>query len=567
MPKNRCRNLIERLPWQFYYWSAVIILFAWAAWQRFAVPLDPIADPDTWGYLSPALRKLTGSEFGHTSGRNFIYPGFLYLLLRAFGDFRAITVAQHFLGLLAGGFLLLTWRQARVFVPNPRVSTGSYHVLGLLAAAIFLLANEPIRFETQLRPEGVCAFLLSINLYVVIRFAACCFIEDQRAAAVLYGAAAVFISILLASVKPSFVLVAIVALLPTGIFFFRHDCLWQKIGLGCGAAASAALLLLPEHFLGRNDKVSQTFLPTTLFVVHADLIRDQMADDIKCNANAPYSRDWLRHAHAILSAEITKSIASGPVHYSTLGFDPDYLMYNRSSIAAQLREQFGNDVSALCAFYWFYYWRIWQQRPLAVVKKIGRQMAIFYAPKCPAYSRGRFWTLTDEYSRAVTSLGREPYRKTWAAYRPAVQFINRTELLARSAPVVQQREYIRKPLDVLAAMYLPLLLMALALSALIFMQEEHPRHLGWLAALVLFVYSYNLASCLEVAVVQSLQNPRYVTVQVFFTILAQFLALWFILEFALELRARAKKITCQHPLQVRRSNLLKLVLPHSSTKQ
>ena len=63
-----------------------------------------------WGYLSPALRKLIGAEFGHTEGRNFLYPGFLFLLLRVFGDFRAITVAQHILGLLAGVMLLLTWR-------------------------------------------------------------------------------------------------------------------------------------------------------------------------------------------------------------------------------------------------------------------------------------------------------------------------------------------------------------------------------------------------------------------------------------------------------------------------
>src|SRR5216117_3651824 len=77
------------------------VVFAGAAWQRFSRPLDPIADPDTWGYLSPALRKLTGAEFGHTNGRNFLYPGFLYLVLAAFGDFRAIGVVQHLLGLAA----------------------------------------------------------------------------------------------------------------------------------------------------------------------------------------------------------------------------------------------------------------------------------------------------------------------------------------------------------------------------------------------------------------------------------------------------------------------------------
>jgi hypothetical protein len=534
MPINPYRHITKRPLGQFCYWSGLVVLFAWAAWLRFRLPLDPIADRDTWGYLSPALRKLIGSDFGHTYGRNFIYPGFLYLLLRAFGDFRTITVAQHLLGLLAGGVLLLTWRQARVFVTNPRVSPGSYHALGLLAAAIFLLASGPIHFETQLRPEGVCAFLFSINLYVVIRFAACCFIDDRRVAAAVYGVAAVFISILLASVKPSFVLVAIFALLPVGIFFFRHGWLWQKIALAGGTAASAALLLLPEHFLSRKDKISQTFLPTTLFVIHANLIRDQMADDIQRNAKVPYSREWLAHVHSALSAEIAKS----GVHYSTLGLNPDYLMHNRNSIAGQLRNEFGNDVSALNAFYWFYYWRIWLQRPLLVIKKVARQMAVFYAPMCPAYSRERAFTLMNDYRLAVASLSPEAERIIWDAYAPAARLVARAETLARTAPIVQHPTIVRIALSILAGTYMVLFLTALALSVAVFTHKRHRCRLGWLAALVLFVYSYNLASCFEVAVIHTLQNPRYVTVQIFFTILAQFLALWFVIEFALQTRAR-----------------------------
>ncbi len=540
MPSNSSGHTIGRWPWRSCYWSGVAAVFAWAAWQRFGLPLDPIADPDTWGYLSPALRKLTGAEFGHTYGRNFIYPGFLFLLLRAFRDFRAITVAQHFLGLVAGGVLLLTWRRSRVFVPNPRVGRAWHDGLGLLATGIFLFASEPIHCETQIRPEGVCAFLISVNVYVVIQFTACFFLEGRRAASVAYGIAVVFSSILLASVKPSFVLVAIVALLPVGIFFFRRDWFWQKMALGGGAAVSAALLLLPEHFLSRNDQVSHTFLPTTLFVIHANLIRDQIADDLQQNAKIPYPRDWLRHVDTALGAEIAKSFAAWPEHFSTLGLDPDYLWHNQTSIVAQLQKEFGSNVSALCAFYRFYYWRIWRKRPVLVVKKIVRQMSIFYAPMCPAYNRAKALPLTNEYNRGVTSLDTQRYRQIWTAYWPAVGFISRTQLLARNAPVVQQRGYIRKPLGVLAATYLPLLLIALALSAVAFMQEERRRRLGWLAALVLFVYSYNLASCFEVAVIQTLQYPRFVTVQMYFSLLAQFFALWFILEFALEVRGRAK---------------------------
>ncbi len=538
MLTNPCRHIIERLPWQFYYWSGVVILFAWAAWQRFALPLDPIADPDTWGYLSPALRKLIGAEFGHTHGRNFIYPGFLFLLLRAFGDFRAITITQHFLGLFAGAILLLSWRRARFFVPNPRVGYAGHAGLGLLAAAIFLLASEPMRFEMQLRPEGISAFLISVNMYVVIQFTACCFIERRRVATAVYGITAVFTSILLASVKPSFALAAMVALLPIGIIFFRQGWFRQKILLAGGAAASAALLLLPERFLSRNDEVSQTFLPSNLFAIHANLIRDQMGDDLRHSATIPYPRQWIARVHGALSAEIEKSIVAN--HYRTLGFDPDYLMYGKYSIAAQLRREFGGNVSTLRTFYWFYYDRIWRQRPLLILKKITRQLAIFYRPVCPAYNRRKSWPLTDVYKRSIFSLDSEPYRKILAACPPATDFMRRTEILSRSAPTVQQPRPIRFLLDLLAITYLPLLLSALALGLIVLLQADWRKRLGWLAALVLLGYLYNAGACFEVAVIQSLETRRYITVQMFLTLLVQFLALWFVLEFAVEMRGRQK---------------------------
>src|SRR5437762_13571413 len=79
-------------------------------------------------------------------------------------------------------------------------------------------------------------------------------------------------------------------------------------------------------------------------------------------------------------------------------------MYNHSAIAAPLRKEFGNDVSALCGFYRFYYLRIWQHRPVGVLEKIGRQLAIFYLPKCGAYKSRNLVSLTNEYRRGVASL-------------------------------------------------------------------------------------------------------------------------------------------------------------------
>src|SRR4029077_13101012 len=300
------------LLWPICYWATIAFIFAWAVWRRFKLPLNPIADPDTWGYLSPALRKLTGAEFGHTQSRNFLYPGFLYLVLRCFGDFRAIAIVQNLLGVAAAGVLLLTWRRLRAFVPDSLVNLSLHDAFGLAGAAIYLLASDTIRTETQLRPEGVCAFLISINLYFALQFVSCSFLEHRRACAFVCGSATVLTSLLVASAKPSFWFAAIIVMVPVVAFFLRQNWWRQKIALGLAIAVTAALVLWPERILSRKDGESQTFLPTMLFVIHADLIRDQMAEDLKENAHLPYSRECLERVYAALNSEIGKSQTNYP---------------------------------------------------------------------------------------------------------------------------------------------------------------------------------------------------------------------------------------------------------------
>ena len=526
------------LLWPICYWATVAFIFAWAVWQRFKLPLDPIADPDTWGYLSPALRKLTGAEFGHSQGRNFLYPGFLYLVLRGFGDFRAIGVVQHLLGLAAGGLFLLTWRRLRVFVPDSLVNPSLHDAFGLAGTAIYLLASDTNRTETQLRPEGICAFLISINLYFAVQFISCSFLEHRRTSAVVCGNAIALTSLLLGSAKPSFWFAAIVVMVPVVAFFLRQNWWRQKIALGLAIAVTAALVLWPECILSRKDAESQTFLPTMLFVIHADLIRDQMAEDLKENAHLPYSREWLERVYAALDSEIGKSQTNYPGHYPSLKFNPEYLWFDPSSITTQLRREFGSNVSALCDFYRFYYWRTWQRRPFRALQKVARQFSIYYYPDCPAYASMKIWPLMDVYERAATSLDSEDYRKIARSLPALTDFMQRTKSLAENAPAIKQQGLLRHVLADLAVSYLSLLLLALILSAIIFWKQARWRRLRWLAALVLFGSAYNAASCLEVAIVNSLEVHRYITVQMYSTLLTQFLAFWLILEFALDITQR-----------------------------
>ena len=67
------------------------LVFGWAAWERFRLPLTPCVDRDVWAYLSPGLDALLGEPFREWFGQCFLYPWFLYALLRVGGSFRWIT--------------------------------------------------------------------------------------------------------------------------------------------------------------------------------------------------------------------------------------------------------------------------------------------------------------------------------------------------------------------------------------------------------------------------------------------------------------------------------------------
>src|SRR5437016_4273054 len=449
LASNQSFRLREDSLWRLFYWALLALVFAGAIWQRFRLPLDPIADPDTWGYLSPALRKLTGAEFGHTNGRNFAYPGFLFLLLRLFADFRAITIAQHFLGLLAGAVFLLTWKRARIFVPNPRIGRVAHDLLGLVGAAIFLLQWQTIVFEKDIRSEGICAFVVSITFYLLIQFLACFFLQHRRTATVAYAIALAFTAIFLSSIKPSFGLASLFVLSPIIALFWRSGWWWQKVWFSLGFVFSAAVLLFPEHFLSRNDEMSRTFLPTTLFVVHAELIRDQLANDLAKNVSLPYSRDRLERLYLALRTEIEKSRTARQYAYHSVGFDADFLMYDPNSIAVQARREL----------------RFRQPLLLPLIPIAVLLMSVIYS----------------------TSLA-----------------------------------------------------VALILAGIVALTSGRWRRLRFIAALVVFSFSFNAACCLEVATIISLENRRYMTVQMYSTLLAQLLGFWFILEFVVQMWERRR---------------------------
>jgi hypothetical protein len=533
-PATIRRLLAATARWsRFAYWAAVAVLFTCAIWWRFRLPLEPIADPDTWGYLSPAVGKLIGTGFAHHL-RNYFYPGFLFLVLRTFGDFRSIVVVQHLLGLAAGGIFLLVWQRIRSFTASPCLPRQLHAMVGLVGAAIYLIAQEPIRFETDIRPEGITSFLVILNIFLIVEFAYRCFLRGVNRIPVKLGVAAVVSAILLTLAKPSFAIAAAGALAPVAAALFCPFPRKCKIALLIGSSIAAVLLVLPAQLLARGDKASEAFLPTQLFVIHADLIRDQIAADVSSAAETPYSREWLRRVQQMLATETTKAATEKPYN-PTLGFNPDYLMYNPTSLNSQMRREFGDRLGDLYAFYWFYYNRVWTQQPQRMVGKISRQMLVFYCRVCPAYVWRKRRLLSEEYSDSLSALEAVGARRVWIEYEPVGSLIGRTTELAQKQLVVPEPRFLRRCRFFLARTYLLAVGWSVAVCLTLLYHRRLRRRLGLMAAVVLFLCWYNFGNCIEIAVIHTLDNFRYDTIQLIFTLLAQFAAFLLIAQCAFEI--------------------------------
>ena len=146
-----------------------MLIFVHAIWLRLALPWTPIADPDSWGYLSPAMSALLGHGWAHHL-RNYLYPGFLFLLLRTFQSFAAITVAQHLAGLAAGVIFLVVWRRLRDFNHAPRLPYLLHQLIGLFGVGTYLCAREPMTYELEIRPEGIVPLLVLLNIFFTTEF-------------------------------------------------------------------------------------------------------------------------------------------------------------------------------------------------------------------------------------------------------------------------------------------------------------------------------------------------------------------------------------------------------------
>ena len=516
--------------WKISYFVIAVFLFSVAAQKRFSWPQVPLADNDP-GYLWPALIKLNGGVFLHIQGLNFLYPGLVYLVLRTCGDFRAISVIQHFLGLVAGALFLATWSRLADFFPKPRLNRIAHEAIGLWGAAIYLLSNTPILLEMRIRSDALCMFFEALVFWLIIQFFYYRVVLPDAPKAVIYAAAGVISAFLLASLKPSFTLMACFAVPP--VIWLTLNAKWKltpKVTFFCITVPIMAALTLTEHHLRRNDQAVKTFLPETLFVIHANIIQAQMAADLKNDKTDGYPREWLQVASDDLKKEIERSRHQHP--FPVLGFQPNYLMNGSDSLLDHWDHQLGEEPFLRFLHYW--YWHSMVKRPLAFAEEITRQLEVFYSTNCPAFRTYKILRLSSSAYAARFSAVSDSQTSTLLLHSKAgSDFLERTNQLRFADIVIRQDKRVRAWDALCARTYLAIFLLSVPLAGWFLFRRPGAGHSQWPAFLVLFLYSANFGNVLGISIIHTMEVDRYSMVLFITALLAQLYAIRWLLEIAL----------------------------------
>ncbi|PYJ63994.1 MAG: hypothetical protein DME74_01400 [Verrucomicrobia bacterium] len=518
--------------WRISYFVIAALLILSAASKRFSLPQDPLADADA-GYLWPALMKLSGGAFAHIQGLNFLYPGLVYLILRVCADFRAISVMQHFLGLIAGGLFLASWSRLGDFFPKPRLNRVAHETIGLLGAGIYLLSYGPIVSEMKIRSDGVCMFFEILISWLIVQFFYYRVISPNERKMVIYGTAIGVSAFLLASLKPSFTLMALFVVAPViWLIVNAKGNFIGKLAFFSITVLIIVALTFTEHYHRRNDRMVKMFLPETLFVIHAKIIHAQMSADLKSGRTDIYSPEWLRLACDDLEREIQRTHDLYPKAFPILGFAPDYLKVGADSLLDRWRRQLGDEQFLRFLKYW--YWHSVAHRPLAFAVKVARQLAVFYSTDCPAFSARKIFQLAPRsYAQSFSALSEPRSLQLLFNIPEGIAFFERTQTLRFSNVVVHQTKLARIGHVCCARSYLAILLISLPLAGWFVLKRSSPGESKWPALLVVLLYSTSFGNVFGISVIHSMEVARYSTVLFIAALLAQLWAIRWLIEIAL----------------------------------
>jgi hypothetical protein len=510
----------------------IFLLFFAATVYRLRAPGAPFIDPDIRGYLKPALLALTHNGFHSIDGRSFVYPGFIYIILSLFPDFHAITTVQHLLGVAAGAVLLAAWNCSRHLVKAAITPVAFYRFLGILVAGLYLFNTSEFSFEHSIRPEAIFPFFTALSMLFNVEFIKHTWLKPNHAATLLLGSLNLFAAFLLFFLKPSFFLATCACLLPFCVSLFdkRQPPANRLLLVGVATLGIPVLLFLPEHHFRKDDVGGKAFLPTTLFVIHASIIRDQILSDIKTNARTPYATAFLQRTFNLLDQEIDISRQTGK--YKSLGYDPDYLMYEDSFNRKFLKYWDQGDArDAQKQFYYYYFCRTWVHQTGQMLRKVLKQIAIFYnsMDDISPYKTDRHVAVDQKYKSNLT-VADLTHDFISIDYTPLREFIVESKQLTDNRYRISEPSVVYFLGTVFQKTFTLCFVFGIGMAIVIASKRTLRDNYGCFAGAFMLFYTYSFANSLGIAFIHSLEIGRYSTNEFIYCLLPHAMTIWLAVE-------------------------------------
>ncbi len=426
-----------------YFSGVALLVVSWLF--RPLQPSLPLWDPDTWGYLYPALSWLDGGPFQQMHGRHGFYPSLLLLFLQSGGGLERVPFYQHLFGL---GGAVLAWtawlRWLRVLCFGREFSLWVWWglvVVGGAISSLWMFNPHVWMQENDLRPEAVLGFFVFGQLACGMDYLG----RLQRLATkekwssweiwglALNAVGALAFAWMALALKPSWIFAAAGTWVFVAIGWSIARARWVVASsLVMGVIFWGGASAFYQHWL-QEDDASRTFLPMTLTTIHAPWVLAAWEDELAKGrtAGGVLGREGLEKFVENFRRELATARQDAG-WYKRLGLDSDYLMY-RSSLNRPLGEA-GVGMEEGIAFHKRGYFLAWMKFPLPMAEKVWGQFDYFLRPEPRIFAARqadwpRYWERTGgelekyfrygpgEISQALLQSNRQSFLK--AAVPPA----------------------------------------------------------------------------------------------------------------------------------------------------
>lgn len=498
---------VVRLP-GWLGWGGLAGLILSAALMRFQLPPVALSEWDSWGWLHPALSWMGGLGFREEYEREWLYGAFIAFCLRLTGSFAGYIQIQQLLGLAAGLLMWLTWRTWLSLFPRNLALEIFATVVGLYLIALYLFSPIAMAFELAIRPEAIMAFTAFLQLFCVVSYCKFRWKEPQAAACLIFGALSLPLAWAMFVLKPNWALAVPATVLPVflGMFGQTLPRTARLLPPALGGLLIVLTLWLPDKLLFIRTEQTRMVLPMTLFTIHADIIRENLANELQWPETTTDRRQFLESFLPVLDREMQTAKVENPT-YKRIGFDPDYLMY-RSSIFPFLRDEWGMTAEQTAAFCRRSFLSAILSRPLDYARKVGSQMGYFFFPDDGTFFRKRV-ELAEAYTHSLQTLPATLEDATNAGTQALFQTYRRqSEEQAGRAENLEAVRSFREFLKSAKSFTLTIEIAFLLSLAACFLWKP----LGFLrlpGLVALLIFSAPLGNALTVSMVHALDNSRY----------------------------------------------------------